>query len=70
MEMEVGEISSDKSDAEYGAMIGRAKEHFLAGEVYQIVLSRTFSAESREIRFNFIALFGRRALPLFFSSSI
>ncbi|MGB7978375.1 MAG: anthranilate synthase component I family protein [Chlamydiales bacterium] len=53
MEMEVGEISSDKSDAEYGAMIGRAKEHFLAGEVYQIVLSRTFSAEIKGDPFQF-----------------
>lgn len=42
---EMGEVSVDKSDEEYGAMIERAKEHLRAGDVYQIVLSRTFTAK-------------------------
>ena len=45
VEFEMGEISTDKSDAEFGAMIEAAKEHLRAGNIYQIVLSRTFKAK-------------------------
>jgi anthranilate synthase component 1 len=34
----------DLDDAAYGAVVARMKEHILAGDVYQIVPSRTFSA--------------------------
>ena len=45
VEFEMGEISTDKSDAEFGAMIEAAKEHLRAGNIYQIVISRTFKAK-------------------------
>lgn len=53
VEMKMGEIMVDKSDEEYGAMIERAKEHFRAGDVYQIVLSRTFKAKVEGDPFQF-----------------
>jgi anthranilate synthase component 1 len=34
----------DLDDAEYAALVSRMKEHVLAGDVYQIVPSRTFAA--------------------------
>ncbi|HSX11391.1 MAG TPA: anthranilate synthase component I family protein [Chlamydiales bacterium] len=43
--VKVGEVSADKSDEEFVAMVERAKDHLRAGDVYQIVLSRTFSAK-------------------------
>ncbi len=39
------EILSDLSDAEYGAMVERAKEHIRAGDIFQMVPSRTFQAK-------------------------
>lgn len=42
---EMGDISIDRSDAEYAEMIEQAKEHLRAGDIYQIVLSRTFKAK-------------------------
>jgi anthranilate synthase component 1 len=53
VEMEMGEITVDKSDEEYGAMIERAKEFLRAGDVYQIVLSRTFHAKIKGEPFQF-----------------
>lgn len=53
IELEMGEISVDKSDEEYGAMIEKAKEHLKAGDVYQIVLSRTFTAKVKGEPFQF-----------------
>jgi anthranilate synthase component I len=53
VQFEMGEVSSDKSDEEYGAMIEKAKEHFRAGDVYQIVLSRTFKARAEGDPFQF-----------------
>lgn len=38
------EISVDQDDAAYAANVAALKEHILAGDVYQIVPSRTFSA--------------------------
>ncbi len=45
MALKIGEIKPDKSDAEFAEMVDRAKEHLRAGDVYQIVLSRTFKAQ-------------------------
>ncbi len=53
IDLKMGEIEVDKSDAEYGAMVERAKESFRAGDVYQIVLSRTFKAKLRGDPFQF-----------------
>lgn len=50
---ETGELEVDKSDAEYGAMIEKAKEHFRAGDIYQIVLSRTFKMSFKGDPFQF-----------------
>ena len=38
----------DLSDQEYGALVTRLKEHILAGDVFQIVASRTFSLACRD----------------------
>jgi anthranilate synthase component 1 len=38
-----GDVAVDLSDAEYMAVVERMKEHIAAGDVYQIVPSRTFS---------------------------
>jgi anthranilate synthase component 1 len=38
------DVSVDLSDDEFAAAVSRLKEHILAGDVYQIVASRTFSA--------------------------
>ncbi len=38
------EAVPDLDDAEYAALVSRMKEHVLAGDVYQIVPSRTFAA--------------------------
>jgi anthranilate synthase component 1 len=35
---------TDLGDAEYGAVVSRMKDHILAGDIYQIVPSRTFRA--------------------------
>ncbi len=42
--LEIGGVSVDKSDAEFAAMVEKAKEHLQAGDIFQIVLSRTFQA--------------------------
>jgi len=42
--LEIGPITVDKTDEEYVAMVEKAKEHLRAGDVFQIVLSRTFQA--------------------------
>lgn len=42
--LEIGPVHPDKSDEEYMAMVEMAKEHLRAGDVFQIVLSRTFEA--------------------------
>ena len=39
--------SVDLSDAEYEALVARLKAHIVAGDVFQIVASRTFSARCR-----------------------
>ncbi|HEX2762443.1 MAG TPA: anthranilate synthase component 1 [Allosphingosinicella sp.] len=41
---EAGAAAVDLDDGEYAAVVARMKEHVLAGDVYQIVPSRTFSA--------------------------
>lgn len=38
------EVSVDMSDEEYGSLVSRCIEHIVAGDVFQIVPSRTFSA--------------------------
>ena len=38
------EVSTDLEDDEFAATVGQLKEHILAGDVYQVVASRTFSA--------------------------
>src|SRR5439155_14169450 len=38
------EVSVDLGDEAYAATVAKLKEHILAGDVYQIVPSRTFSA--------------------------
>jgi anthranilate synthase component I len=38
------EFSADLSDAEYAALVIRLKQHIVAGDVFQIVASRTFTA--------------------------
>jgi anthranilate synthase len=38
------EISSDMTDAEYGGLVTRAGEHIRKGDVFEVVLSRTFRA--------------------------
>ncbi|HET9275430.1 MAG TPA: anthranilate synthase component 1 [Gemmatimonadales bacterium] len=38
-----GPAAVDLSDAEFGALVERLKRHIVAGDVYQIVASRTFS---------------------------
>jgi anthranilate synthase component 1 len=53
VEFEMGEITADKSDDEYAAMIERAKEDLRAGNIYQIVLSRTFKAKAEGEPFQF-----------------
>jgi anthranilate synthase component 1 len=39
-----GSVAVDQSDDEFAAAVTKLKEHVLAGDVYQIVASRTFSA--------------------------
>lgn len=41
---EKAEVSVDLDDGEFAAAVARLKEHILAGDVYQVVGSRTFSA--------------------------
>lgn len=41
-DFEAGEIEVDRSDREFKDLVGKAKEHLRAGDVFQIVLSRTF----------------------------
>jgi anthranilate synthase component 1 len=43
-----GEVSVDLDDEEFAAAVDMLKEHIRAGDVYQIVLSRTFSAGCAE----------------------
>ncbi len=45
LRLKMGEIETDLSDEEYAALVERAKEHLKAGDVYQIVLSRSFQAK-------------------------
>ncbi len=40
--------NTDLSDAEYEAVVDRLKEHILAGDVFQIVPSRSFEAPAKE----------------------
>lgn len=51
--LEMGPITVDKSDEEYVAMVEKAKEHLRAGDVFQIVLSRTFQAQVEGDPFQF-----------------
>jgi anthranilate synthase component 1 len=43
-----GEAEADLDDAAYADVVRRMKDHILAGDVYQIVPSRTFSAPCRQ----------------------
>jgi anthranilate synthase component I len=40
------EVECDLTDAEYGKMVEKAKKHLVAGDVFQIVLSRTFKVKT------------------------
>lgn len=42
--LSIGPITVDQSDEEFVAMVEQAKAHLRAGDVFQIVLSRTFQA--------------------------
>ena len=42
--LHIGAIAVDKCDKTYMAMVEQAKEHLRAGDIFQIVLSRTFYA--------------------------
>ncbi len=50
---EIGPITVDKSDEDYVSMVEKAKEHLRAGDIFQIVLSRTFQAEIQGDPFQF-----------------
>jgi anthranilate synthase component 1 len=52
-QIERGEVSADLSDEAFADLVEKAKEHLRAGDVYQIVLSRTFQAEMRADPFQF-----------------
>ncbi len=54
--IEIGEIQTDRSDEEFVAMVERAKEHLRAGDIFQIVLSRTFQASFKGNPFQFYRL--------------
>ncbi len=52
-DLNMGPVSVDRSDEEYGEMVQRAKESLRAGDIYQIVLSRTFTAKLQASPFQF-----------------
>jgi anthranilate synthase component 1 len=60
--LEIGPITVDKSDEEYVAMVAKAKEHLRAGDIFQIVLSRTFEAPIKGDPFQFYRIL-RRTSP-------
>jgi anthranilate synthase component 1 len=51
--VEIGPITVDKTDAEFALLVEKAKEHLRAGDVFQIVLSRTFQASIQGDPFQF-----------------
>jgi anthranilate synthase component 1 len=53
IELETGEISVDISDERYQKMVEQAQEFMRAGDVYQLVLSRTFQASFKGDPFQF-----------------
>lgn len=59
--LEIGPIAVDKSDEEYVAMVEKAKEHLRAGDVFQIVLSRTFHASVKGDPFQFYRILRKRS---------
>src|SRR5690606_37871102 len=58
-----GPVAVDLDDEEYGALVERMRGHLAAGEVYQIVPSRTFSAPCPDPLAAFAALRGREPSP-------
>lgn len=48
----IGEESSNITSEEYKAMVAKGKEHCLRGDVFQIVLSRSFSQQFKGDEFN------------------
>lgn len=46
--LDPAEVDTDLDDAAYAAVVDRCKEHILAGDVFQIVPSRSFAAPLRE----------------------
>lgn len=58
-----GPVAVDLDDEEYGALVERMRGHIAAGEVYQIVPSRTFSAPCPDPLAAFAALRGREPSP-------
>ena len=50
------EPATDLDDAAYAAVVARMKEHILAGDIYQVVPSRTFSAPCADPLAAFAAL--------------
>lgn len=53
VDFDIRDIEVDRSDQEYGQMIERAKEYMRKGDVYQVVLSRTFKAKFEGSPFQF-----------------
>ena len=45
IEFTMGKIATDRSDEDYIAIAKRAKDHLQAGDVFQLVLSRTFQSD-------------------------
>jgi anthranilate synthase component I len=61
-----GQVDADLSDAEYQSLVLAMKEHIAAGEVYQIVPSRTFSTACPDPIGAFAALRLRDPSPYLF----
>jgi len=58
-----GPVAVDLDDLEYGALVERMRGHIAAGEVYQIVPSRTFSAPCPDPLAAYAVLRAREASP-------
>jgi anthranilate synthase component I len=63
-------VSADLSDEEFAAAVSKLKEHILAGDVYQIVASRTFSAPCPEPLSAFARVRGLDRSPYMFFVSM
>lgn len=54
--LKIGPIDVDKTDEEFIAMVEKGKEHLRAGDVFQIVFSRTFQAKVEGDPFKFYCI--------------